>query len=182
LAKEADVDIMKREKEVQMQKMDIEFEKSIKENSMELKRKELDVSLRMKEVDLQIQEERKRTELMEIKKTNVVKEGAFEGEAQGRAVQAFMGALPADFSAEQKLGLWTRLRDLEGSAMLYSKVSRIEMNTPGTEVKRFDINVEAGAKPFLNSQPMLLPSILGYSGDNGEVMNPGGSNASSKKK
>ena len=59
LAKEADVDIMKREKEVQMQKMDIEFEKSIKENSMQLKRKELDVSLRMKEVDLQIQEEKK---------------------------------------------------------------------------------------------------------------------------
>jgi hypothetical protein len=26
----------------------------------------------------------------------------------------------------------------------------IEMNTPGTEVKRFDINVEAGAKPFLS--------------------------------
>ena len=24
------------------------------------------------------------------------------------------------------------------------------MNTPGTEVKRFDINVEAGAKPFLS--------------------------------
>jgi regulator of protease activity HflC (stomatin/prohibitin superfamily) len=166
LAKEADVEIMKREKEVQMQQMDIEFEKSIKENSMELKRKELDVSLRMKEVDLQIQEEKKRTELMEIKKQNVVKEGAFEGEAQGRAVQAFMASLPADFTPEQKLSLWARLRDLEGNAMLYSKVARIEMNTPGTEVKRFDINVEAGAKPFLNQQPMLLPSILGYSGDN----------------
>jgi regulator of protease activity HflC (stomatin/prohibitin superfamily) len=173
LAKEADVEIMKREKEVQMQQMDIEFEKSIKENGMELKRKELDVSLRMKEVDLQIQEEKKRTELMEIKKQNVVKEGAFEGEAQGRAVQAFMAALPSDFTPEQKLGLWTRLRDLEGNAMLYSKVARIEMNTPGTEVKRFDINVEAGAKPFLNQQPMLLPSILGYSGDNGAMSSAG---------
>ena len=111
---------------------------------------------------------------MEIKKINTVKEGGFEGEAQGKAVAAFMEALPASFTPEQKLGLWTRLRDLEGSAMLYSKVARIEMNTPGTEVKRFDINVEAGAKPFLNSQPMLLPSILGYSGDNGEMM--GGQN------
>jgi len=165
LAKEADVEIMKREKEVQMQQMDINFEKQIKENTMELKRKELDVSLRMKEVDLQIQEEKKRTELMEIKKANVVKEGAFEGEAQGRAVEAFMSAMPQTFTAEQKLALWHRLRGLEENAMLYSKVARIEMNTPGTEVKRFEVNVDAGAKPFLNQQPMLLPSILGYSGD-----------------
>jgi hypothetical protein len=35
-----------------------------------------------------------------------------------------MDALPAAFSAEQKLALWTKLRDLEGSAMLYSKVAR----------------------------------------------------------
>ncbi len=82
---------------------------------------------------------------MEIKKQNMVTEGAFEGEAQGRSVQAFMNALPEQFSAEQKLGLWTRLRDLEGSAMLYSKVARIEMNTPGTEVKKFEVNVGTGA-------------------------------------
>ena len=142
----------------------------------------LDVSLRMKEVDLQIAEESKRTELMEIKKQNVVKEGAFEGEAQGRAVAAFMDALPADFSAADKLAMWHKLRDMEGSAMLYSKVSHIEMNTPGTEVKRFNINVEGAAKPFMKEQPMLLPSILGYSGDGGNLMSDHGGDSASVSK
>ena len=79
LSTEADVDIMKRSKEVELQKMDIDYERTIKENQMLLKKKELDVNLRMQEIGLQIQEEKKRTELMEIKQTNVVKEGAFEG-------------------------------------------------------------------------------------------------------
>lgn len=147
---------------------------------MQLKRKELDVTLRMKEVDLQIQEERKRIDLMEVKKSNVVMEGSFEGEAQGRAVSAFMSALPEEFSSEQKLAVWEKLRELEKSAMVYSKVSSIEMYAPGTEVKRFDLNVEAGAKKFINEQPMLLPSILGYSGDGGVSMMNSGATSPSK--
>lgn len=137
---------------------------------MALKKKELDVHLRMKEVDLQIQEEQKRRELMAIKKQNVVQEGSFEGEAQGRAVQAFMDSLPASLTPEQKLAVWERLRDLEKSAMLYSKVSSIECHLPNTEVKKLAINVDAGAKAILKDQPMLLPSILFYSADGG-VMN-----------
>lgn len=94
-------------------------------------------------------------------------------EAQGRAVQSFMSALPPDFTPDQKLKIWETLRDLERSAMVYSKVSSIEMFAPGTEVKRFDLHVEAGAKKVLQEQPMLLPSILGYSGDGGQSMMAG---------
>jgi len=165
LAKEADVEIMRREKEIQMQRMDIQYEQAIKRNQMELKEKELDVSLRMKEVDLQIQEEHKRTELMKIKKGNVVEEGRFEGEAQGRSVEAFLESLPKDLTIDQRVAIWQQLRDLEKAAMVYSKVSAIEMHMPGTELKKFDINVDAGAKKHLDGNPMLLPAILGYTGD-----------------
>lgn len=190
LAKEADVDIMKREKEVQLQRMEIDYEKSIKENEMQLKKKELDVHLRVKEVDLQIAEETKRQELMEIKKKNVVQEGEFEGLAQGRAVAAFMDALPQEFAPDQKLSVWSHLRELERAAMLYSKVNSIDVYPPGADLKRLEINVEAGkAEKFLNSNPLMLPSILSYSGEQG-LMRPGaddvevsaGAASSSKKK
>jgi len=188
LAKEADIDIMKREKEVQMQKMDIDFERSIKENNMLLKKKELDVSLRVAEVDLQIQEEKKRTELMRIKKENVVSEAAFEGEAQGKAIAAFLAALPADVGSEQRVQLWNKLRDLEKSAMIYSKVDSVQICPEGTDLRKFEIHYDAGSAQYMEKNPMLLPSILGYSGDGGAAMNPGAassrgsSSASGKKK
>lgn len=181
LAKEADVEIMARERDVQLKQMDINYEKSIKENEIQLKKKELDVHLRVKEVDLQITEEKKRTELMEIKKKNVVQEGRYEGEAQGFAVAAFMESLPEDLSSEQKLSIWQQLRELERSAMLYSKVSSIAVHPPGTDLRRLEINVEAGAaKKFVESSPMMLPSILSYSGEGG-MMNPGQSSRDSDK-
>lgn len=171
LAKEADVEIMKRSKEVELQRMDIDFEKNEKENLISIKKKELDVALRMKEVSLQIQEEHKRTELMEIKKQNVVKEGSFEGEAQGRAIASFLEHLPNELALDKKVELWRDLRELDKSAMIYSKVSSIELYPPGVDVKKFDVRLDKEARPLMDKSPFLLPSILGYSGDNNDNQN-----------
>jgi len=164
-AKETDVEIMKREKAVKMEQKDIEYQYSLKENEMALKKKELDISLRTKEVELQVAEEKRRTELMEVKRQNAVKEGLYEGQAQGESVRAFFEALPSTLSSETKMNVWMTLRDMERSAMLYSKVSDITIYPPGADIKKFEMRIDEGGKKMLAQQPLLLPSILGYSAD-----------------
>lgn len=165
-AKETDVEIMKKEKAVRMEQKDIEFQYVEKENEMALRKKELDVQLRMKEVDLQINEEKRRMELTDIKRQNAVKEGAYEGQAQGESVRAFFDALPSYLKPDDKMDIWSTLRDMDRSAMLYSKVKEVQIMPPGSDIKKFTINVEGdGARQVLKDQPLLLPSILGYSSD-----------------
>lgn len=165
-AKETDVEIMKKEKAVRMEQKDIEFQYVEKENEMALKKKELDVQLRMKEVDLQINEEKRRMELTDIKRQNAVKEGAYEGQAQGESVRAFFDALPSYLKPDDKMDIWGTLRDMDRSAMLYSKVNDIQILPPGADIKKFTIQVDGDqGKQLLKDQPLLLPSILGYSAD-----------------
>jgi len=165
-AKETDVEIMKKEKAVRMEQKDIEFQYVEKENEMALRKKELDVQLRMKEVDLQINEEKRRMELTDIKRQNAVKEGAYEGQAQGESVRAFFDALPTYLKPDDKMDIWSTLRDMDRSAMLYSKVNEIQILPPGADIKKFSIQVSGEpAKQLLKEQPLLLPSILGYSSD-----------------
>jgi len=164
-AKETDVEIMKKEKAVKMEQKDIEFQYAEKENEMALKKKELDVTLRKKEVELQIEEEKRRMELTDIKRQNAVKEGAYEGQAQGEAVKAFLDSLPNYLKPDDKLTIWNTLRDMDKSAMLYSKVKDISIMPPGAEYKKFTLQMDEGGKQFANEQPLLLPSIMGYSTD-----------------
>jgi len=164
-AKETDVEIMKKEKAIKMEQKDIEFQYAEKENEMALKKKELDVQLRKKEVELQIAEEKKRTELMDVKRQNAVKEGAYEGQAQGESVKAFFDSLPAYLKPEDRMQIWDTLRDMDRSAMLYSKVNEIQILPPGADLKKYTISVDEGGKRLLHDQPLLLPSILGYSSD-----------------
>jgi len=165
-AKETDVEIMKKEKAVRMEQKDIEFQYVEKENEMALKKKELDVQLRMKEVDLQINEEKRRMELTDIKRQNAVKEGAYEGQAQGESVRAFFDALPTYLKPDDKMDIFNTLRDMDRSAMLYSKVKEVQILPPGADIKKFTIQVDGdSAKQVLKDQPLLLPSILGYSAD-----------------
>lgn len=111
-AKETDVEIMKKEKAVKMEQKDIEFQYAEKENEMALKKKELDVTLRKKEVELQIEEEKRRMELTDIKRQNAVKEGAYEGQAQGEAVKAFLDSLPSYLKPDDKVQIWNTLRGI----------------------------------------------------------------------
>lgn len=164
-AKETDVEIMKREKAIKMEQKDIEYQYALKENEMALKKKELDIQLRTKEVDLQVAEEQRRTELMEVRRQNAVKEGGYEGQAQGEAVRSFFESLPSTLSADTKLNIWMTLRDMDRSAMLYSKVKEVQILPPGADVKKFELRVDEGGKQYLADQPLLLPSILGYSAD-----------------
>lgn len=164
-AKETDVEIMKKEKAVKIEQKDIEYQFALKENEMALKKKELDIQLRTKEVELQVSEEKGRTALMEVKRLNAVKEGAYEGQAQGEAVKAFFDALPNTMNPEAKMNVWLTLRDMERSAMLYSKVHDIQILPPGADIKKFELKVDEGGKRYLADQPLLLPAILGYSAD-----------------
>jgi len=164
-AKETDVEIMKKEKAVKMEQKDIEFQYAEKENEMALKKKELDVTLRKKEVELQIEEEKRRMELTDIKRQNAVKEGAYEGQAQGESVKAFLDALPSYLKPDDKVSIWNTLRDMDRSAMLYSKVKDVSLMPPGAEYKQFTLNMDNAGKQFAQEQPLLLPSIMGYSAD-----------------
>jgi len=164
-AKETDVEIMKKEKAIRMEQKDIEFQYAEKENEMALKKKELDVVLRQKEVELQIQEERRRMELTDIKRQNAVKEGSYEGQAQGESVKSFFESLPTSIPVTDKLQIWATLRDMERSAMLYSKVNDISIMPPGADIRKFSIQLDEGGKKAMREQPLLLPSILGYSSD-----------------
>lgn len=164
-AKETDVEIMKKEKAVKMEQKDIEFQYAEKENEMALKKKELDVTLRKKEVELQIEEERRRMELTDIKRQNAVKEGAYEGQAQGEAVKGFLDALPSYLKPDDKVQIWNTLRDMDRSAMLYSKVKDVSIMPPGSEYKKFTLQMDEAGKTFAQNQPLLLPSIMGYSTD-----------------
>jgi len=149
--------------------MDVEFEKNEKENQITLKKKELDVAVRIKEVELQIEEEKRRSALMEVRRQNAVKEGSFEGQAQGESVRAFMSALPDSMDDEAKIAIWTTLREMEKSAMLYSKVNEISVLPSDAELKKLQITIDSGVKPTLAENPLLLPSILGYSGERNET-------------
>jgi len=181
-AKETDVEIMKKEKAVKMEQKDIEFQYAEKENEMALKKKELDVTLRKKEVELQIEEEKRRMELTDIKRQNAVKEGAYEGQAQGEAVRAFLDSLPSFLKPDDKVQIWNTLRDMDRSAMLYSKVKDVSIMPPGAEYKKFTLSMDEGGKTFAQEQPLLLPAILGYSTDqNTQQSVAGGVNFRPKK-
>lgn len=180
-AKETDVEIMKKEKLVKIEQKDIEYQFALKENEMALKKKELDIQLRTKEVELQVAEEKRRTELMEVKRQNAVKEGAYEGQAQGESVKAFFDALPNNLNAEGKMSVWLTLRDMDRSAMLYSKVKEISILPPGADMKKFELKIDEGGKQFLADQPLLLPAIMGYSTDQNTATTVAQSSTSSKK-
>lgn len=160
-AKEKDVEIMKHENIIIKEKKDLEFVTAQKDNEIALKKKELEMELRTKEVELQIIEEEKRTDLLRVKRNNAVMESEFEGQSQGRSIDSFLRSLPNQVTLEQKLALWMELRNLDKSAMIYSKVQQISMLPPGCDLKQFNITVDKEVKTPIDN-PMIIPQIMGY--------------------
>lgn len=165
-AKQTDIEIMKKENEIIKEKKDLEFLTAEKDNEIMLKKKDLEMNTRIKELESQIEEEKKRVELFEIKKANAVKEGEFEGKAQGASIAAFYSVIPDNVSVEDKKQMWMTLRELEKAQMLYSKVSTIEMFPPGSDIKHYNFNVSKELENKMDN-PMVLPLITSYSGDTG---------------
>ena len=163
-AKETDVDIMMRENEIIKQKKDLEYVTAQKDNEIALKKKELEKEIRVKELELQIEEERKRIELFELKKENTVKEGEFEGRAQGISISAFIASIPDTVPLEEKLKCWYELRKLDTAQLLYSKVDKIEMLPPNSDIKHYNFNMDSEIGKKINN-PLLLPAIINYSGN-----------------
>lgn len=178
--KEIDLANARKDNEIAMQRKEMELVNARKDNEMALQRRELElalkikeketeVALRRREVELQTDEERARQELLEIKQANAVKEGSFEGRAQGESVRAFLDSLPADLPMPERVALWNQLRDLERTVMLYSKVDKVQVMPPGADVKQFNLIMDEPSRELAKSQPLMMPAILGYSHDSTAV-------------
>lgn len=178
--KEIDLANARKDNEIAMQRKEMELVNARKDNEMALQRRELElalkikeketeVALRRREVELQTDEERARQELLEIKQANAVKEGSFEGRAQGESVRAFLDSLPADLPMPERVALWNQLRDLERTVMLYSKVDKVQVMPPGADVKQFNLIMDEPSRELARSQPLMMPAILGYSHDSTAV-------------
>lgn len=164
--KDMEVEMAKKDMEVELKKKELGVVMAQKDNEIEVKKKELEVNIRMKELELQIDEEKKRTSLLDIKRDNAVKEGEFEGKAQGRSVGEFMDSL-GSMPTEDKIKIWCTLRDLEKSHMIYSKVESINMYPPNADIRLFQVDTESASdevkKSIIRNVP--IPEILNYSGD-----------------
>ena len=174
--KEIDLANARKDNEISMQRKEMELVNARKDNEMALQRKELElalkikeketeVALRRREVELQTDEERARQELLEIKQANAVKEGSFEGRAQGESVRAFLDSLPTDLAMPERVKLWEQLRELERAVMLYSKVDKVHVMPPGADVKQFNLVMDEPSRDMARQQPLMMPAILGYSHD-----------------
>ena len=135
-AKEQDILIREKENEIKKKQKDLDMQMMQKDREMGMKDKELEIQLRLKELELQVSEEKKRTELLMVKRDNAVKEGEFEGKAQGMAVEAFLSSL-GSIPLENKMAIWMTMRDLDKSSMLYSRVTGINMYPPQADMKFF---------------------------------------------
>ena len=161
--KDMEVEMTKKDIEVELKKKEMNVKIAEKDNEIEIKKKELEINIRMKELDLQIEEETKRTNLLDIKRHNAVKEGEFEGKAQGSSVNEFFKTIET-FKLEEKIEMWNKLRDLEKSSMLYSKVGQINMYPPNADFRVFQLENTQQVDEVKDSivRNMVVPDILMY--------------------
>lgn len=166
-AKENDVLIKEKENEIRKRQKDLEVVMAQKDNEVELKRKELEVNIRLKELDLQMEEERKRTDLLNIKRENAVKEAEYEGRAQGHAVAEFLSSLPKEMSFDEKMAAWNTLRELEKANMMYTKVEKLNIYPPNADLRVFQLETVEQANEVKKAieKNIPIPEILGYSVD-----------------
>lgn len=161
--KDMEVEMTKKDIEVELKKKEMNVKIAEKDNEIEMKKKELEIGIRMKELDLQIEEETKRTKLLDIKRHNAVKEGEFEGKAQGSSVNEFLKTIE-NVKPEEKLEIWNKLRDLEKASMLYSKVGQFNIYPPNTDFKVFQLENTQQVNEVKDSivRNIALPDILMY--------------------
>lgn len=70
---------------------------------------------------------------------------------------------------------------MDRSAMLYSKVKDVSIMPPGSEYKKFTLQMDEAGKTFTQDQPLLLPSIMGYSTDQNAQNSIAGTHNNKKK-
>jgi hypothetical protein len=161
--KDMEVEMTKKDIEVELKKKEMNVKIAEKDNEIEMKKKELEIGIRMKEIDLQIEEETKRTKLLDIKRHNAVKEGEFEGKAQGSSVNEFLKTIE-NIKPEEKLEIWNKLRDLEKASMLYSKVGQFNIYPPNADFKVFQLENTQLVNETKDSivRNIAMPDILMY--------------------
>lgn len=163
--KDMEVEMAKKDIEVELKKKEMSVTIAEKDNEIEMKKKELEINIRMKELDLQIKEENKRTELLDIKRNNAVKEGEFEGKAQGSSVNEFLKTIE-NVSHNDKIEMWNKLRELEKSTMLYSKVGQVNMYPPTADFRVFQFDNSNTQQINENKNSIVknipIPDILMY--------------------
>jgi hypothetical protein len=197
-AKEADVAIAERENEiekrrrelaVELTKKDIEMELLRKDMSVrvdkktidiEFQRKEAEIAMRLKELDLQVAEEKKKGDLLALKALNIAKEGEAEGGSEGASIAAFLRAFPEGISMDQRLEAWNRLRNLDRDVMIYSKVDRLQIVPPDTDLKIMSFVSDRDRDEAETTARRIapIPRILQHNAD----VVVASSSASSKKK
>lgn len=163
--KDLEITLAHKDIEVELKKQEMSVLIAEKQNEIDMKKKELDVNLRLVELRLQIDEENKKTELLDIKRCNAVKEGEYEGRAQGSSVNEFLKSIE-NVDMETKIELWNRLRDLEKTAMLYTKVDKINMYPPNADAKFFQFDSVSVSDMDKTKDSIVrtvaLPDILNY--------------------
>ena len=161
--KDMEVEMTKKDIEVELKKKEMNVKIAEKDNEIEMKKKELEINIRMKELDLQIEEETKRTKLLEIKRHNAVKEGEFEGKAQGSSINEFLKTIET-LDINNKIEMWNKLRDLEKSSMLYSKVGQLNIYPPNADFRVFQLENTQQVNEMKDSivRNVTLPEILTY--------------------
>ena len=164
--KDMEVEMTKKDIEVELKKKEMNVKIAEKDNEIEMKKKELEINIRMKELDLQIEEETRRTKLLEIKRHNAVKEGEFEGKAQGSSINEFLKTIET-LDINNKIEMWNKLRDLEKSSMLYSKVGQLNIYPPNADFRVFQLENTQQVNEMKDSivRNVTLPEILTYNHD-----------------
>lgn len=164
--KDMEIESTKKDIEIDLKKKDMNVQISEKDNEIAIKKKELEVSLRLKELELQIDEENMRLKLLDVQRINAVKEGEFEGKAQGASVNEFIKTIE-NIDVNEKINMWNKLRDLDKATLIYSKVNSINMYPPNSDLKIFQFdndnennNVPCKKNSFDNTT--IIPRILQY--------------------
>lgn len=144
-AAQNDVLIQEQANEVRRKQKDLEVTMSMKDNEVAMQEKIMQNTLRVKEMDIELAEELKRTELLEVKRTNDLVEAEFEGRAKGHELKEYFRGVGENLTSREKIDMYDRKCRLETTKLLYAKADKITLYPNGVDVKTFQLDNEEDA-------------------------------------